>query len=87
LQQSFSGFIQAEIGDLIDLVIHVERRNGKRYISHVVQVHEFNPDSEQYQTESLYSCAAHATKIATVAGQRCSGSMERKLGLSHDFRH
>src|SRR5581483_11035786 len=42
--------IQAEIGDLINLVVQIERREGRRYVSHVIRIEGFNPDANQYTT-------------------------------------
>ncbi|MBV8808593.1 MAG: hypothetical protein JO033_07960, partial [Acidobacteriaceae bacterium] len=57
---------QAEIGDLIDLVVHVERRCGKRYVAEVIEVEDFDPDTQQFHTRSLYTCAQ--SMAAAVAG-------------------
>jgi pilus assembly protein CpaF len=46
--------IQAEIGDLINLVLHVDRRDGKRCLSEVVRIAGFNPETNQYRTETLF---------------------------------
>jgi hypothetical protein len=46
--------IQSEIGDLINLVVHIDRRSGKRYLSEVVRIAGFNPETNQYQTETLF---------------------------------
>jgi pilus assembly protein CpaF len=46
--------IQSEIGDLINLVIQVERRKEGRRISQLMRVRGFDPDSGRYRTEMLY---------------------------------
>jgi pilus assembly protein CpaF len=46
--------IQGEIGDLIDLVIHIQRKEGQRSISQVLQLHGFNADRGRYETTELY---------------------------------
>jgi pilus assembly protein CpaF len=58
--------IQAEIGDLMDLVVHVERRHGKRYVTEVIEVENFDPDTQQFHTRSVY--ARTQTMAAAVAG-------------------
>jgi pilus assembly protein CpaF len=46
--------IQGEIGDLIDLVIHIARREGKRQVSEVLRLHGFQADGGRYETTQLY---------------------------------
>ena len=46
--------IQGEIGDLIDLVVHIERRDGHRRVSQVLQINGFDTDTGRYDTTSLY---------------------------------
>jgi pilus assembly protein CpaF len=46
--------IQAEIGDLINLVLHIDRRDGNRCLSEVVRIAGFTPETNQYQTETLF---------------------------------
>lgn len=46
--------IQAEIEDLINLVIHIERREGRRFLSHVLQMEGFDAETNRYSTTSLY---------------------------------
>lgn len=60
--------IQAEIGDLIDLVVHVERRNGKRYVAEVIEVEDFDPDKQQFHTRPLYTRAHSIAATMTAAG-------------------
>jgi pilus assembly protein CpaF len=46
--------IQGEIGDLIDLVIHIQRKDSQRSISQVLQLHGFDADRGCYETTELY---------------------------------
>jgi pilus assembly protein CpaF len=46
--------IQGEIGDLIDLVIHIQRKESQRFVSQVLQLHGFNADAGSYETTVLY---------------------------------
>ena len=46
--------IQGEIGDLIDLVVHIERRDGCRRVSQVLQINGFDSDAGRYDAKSLY---------------------------------
>lgn len=47
--------VQGEIGDLIDLVIHIERRDGQRRVSEVLELHGFDAETGRYETTSLYN--------------------------------
>jgi pilus assembly protein CpaF len=47
--------IQGEIGDLIDLVVHIERRDGRRRVSQVLQINGFDSDASRYDTTTLYN--------------------------------
>jgi pilus assembly protein CpaF len=46
--------IQGEIGDLIDLVVHIERRDGCRRVSQVLQINGFDSDAGRYDAKPLY---------------------------------
>jgi pilus assembly protein CpaF len=46
--------VQAEIGDLIDLVVHVERKEGRRRVSEVIQLNGFDADRGRHDTTLLY---------------------------------
>jgi pilus assembly protein CpaF len=47
--------IQGEIGDLIDLVVHIERRDGHRRVSRVLQINKFDSDAGRYDVKKLYN--------------------------------
>lgn len=47
--------VQGEIGDLIDLIIHVERKEGQRRVSEVLELHGFDAETGRYETTSLYN--------------------------------
>lgn len=47
--------LQGEIGDLIDLIIHVERKDGQRRVSEVLELHGFDAETGSYETTSLYN--------------------------------
>jgi pilus assembly protein CpaF len=47
--------VQGEIGDLIHLVLHIERKEGRRHVSQVLQLHGFDADAGRYETTSLYN--------------------------------
>ncbi|MGI9072268.1 MAG: CpaF family protein [Bryobacteraceae bacterium] len=46
--------IQAEIGDLINLVVHIERRDGRRFVSQVMRIDGFDADANRYYTSLVF---------------------------------
>ncbi|HTU47455.1 MAG TPA: ATPase, T2SS/T4P/T4SS family [Bryobacteraceae bacterium] len=46
--------LQAEIGDLVDIVVHIERRGDQRRVSHVLAVESFDAELARYTTTTLY---------------------------------
>lgn len=56
--------IKANIGDSINLLIHIERRHAKRYVSEVLQLTGYSPTEDHYTTTPVYQNAqakeAHA---------------------------
>ena len=47
--------VQGEIGDLIHLVIHIERKERQRRVSQVLELRGFDPETGCYETTSLYN--------------------------------
>jgi pilus assembly protein CpaF len=46
--------IQAEIGDLINLVVHIERREHHRFVSQVIRIEGFETEANSYGTTTVY---------------------------------
>ena len=46
--------IRANIGDVVHLVLQLERRDGRRYASELLRLVRFDPRTDQYQFEELY---------------------------------
>ena len=44
--------IKTNIGDSLDVVVHLERRPGRRFVSEVVEIHGYDPDKD----ECSYRC-------------------------------
>jgi hypothetical protein len=40
--------IKTSIGDSLNVVIHVERRPGRRFISEVLEINSYNPDADLF---------------------------------------
>lgn len=47
--------VRRNIGDAVHLLLHLERRQGRRYVSELVRVQGFDPDSDSFRTTALYS--------------------------------
>jgi len=46
--------IKASIGDSINIVIHVERRPGRRFISQVLEINSYNPDADLFDYRVMF---------------------------------
>jgi pilus assembly protein CpaF len=46
--------LQGEIGDLIDIVIYLDRRDGRRRVSDVLELHGFDAETGRYATTSFF---------------------------------
>jgi pilus assembly protein CpaF len=40
--------IKTNVGDSVNLVVHLERRPGRRFVSEVVEIHGYDPDRDEY---------------------------------------
>jgi pilus assembly protein CpaF len=40
--------IKTNVGDSVNVVVHLERRPGRRFISEVVEIHGYDPDRDEY---------------------------------------
>lgn len=47
--------VQGEIGDLINLVVHIERKEGRRRVSEVLELHGFDVGTGRYETTPLHN--------------------------------
>jgi pilus assembly protein CpaF len=47
--------IKANIGDSINLLIHIERRHAKRYISEVLELDGYSPTEDRYTLTPIYT--------------------------------
>jgi pilus assembly protein CpaF len=46
--------IKASIGDSLNVVIHVERRPGRRFVSEVLEIHGYNPDADVFDCCTVF---------------------------------
>jgi pilus assembly protein CpaF len=47
--------IKSNIADSLNLLVHIERRPGKRYVSEVLEMVSYDPGSDRYELTSLYT--------------------------------
>jgi len=46
--------IQSNIADALDLVLHVERRNRRRYVAALLRLERYEPDQDRCEYELVY---------------------------------
>jgi len=46
--------VKTNIGDSVNVVVHLERRPGKRFISEVLEIHGYDPDRDAYHYEVIF---------------------------------
>ena len=46
--------IKTNIGDSLNVVVHVERRPGRRFISEVVEINAYDPDADLFDYGAIY---------------------------------
>jgi pilus assembly protein CpaF len=47
--------IKTNIGDSVNVVIHIERRPGRRFIAEVVEIHRYDPDADLFDIRVVYA--------------------------------
>jgi len=47
--------IKTNVADSIEVLVHVERRPGKRFISEVMELHGYNPDADRFDFTPVYA--------------------------------
>src|SRR5579872_4640637 len=46
--------IKSNIGDSLNVVVHLDRRPGRRFVSEVLAIHCYDPDSDEYEFSAIY---------------------------------
>jgi len=49
--------IKTNIGDSLDVVVHIERRPGRRFISEVLEINHYDPDADLFDYRVMYAKA------------------------------
>lgn len=47
--------IKTNIGDSVNVVVHVERRPGRRFIAEVLEIHHYDPDADLFDFHAIYA--------------------------------
>ena len=48
--------IKTNVGDSVNVVVHLERRPGHRFVSEVVEIHGYDPDRDEYNYGFIFDC-------------------------------
>jgi hypothetical protein len=46
--------VRSNIAECLNLLLHIERRQGKRYVSQLVELERYNPERDAYDLRTLY---------------------------------
>jgi len=46
--------IKTNIGDSVNVVVQLERRPGRRFVSEVLEIHRYDPDADDYDFGAIY---------------------------------
>jgi pilus assembly protein CpaF len=46
--------VRSNIAECLNLLLHIERRQGKRYVSQLVELERYNPEQDTYDLRTLY---------------------------------
>ena len=48
--------IKTNVGDSVNVVIHLERRPGQRFVSEVIEIRGYDPDHDEYDCAVVFEC-------------------------------
>jgi len=51
--------VKTNIGDSVDVVVYVERRPGRRFLSEVVEIDHYNPDTDLFDLRTVQAAKDH----------------------------
>ncbi|MGC1903183.1 MAG: ATPase, T2SS/T4P/T4SS family [Candidatus Acidiferrum sp.] len=46
--------IKTNVGDSVNVVVHLERRPGRRFVSEVIEIHGYDPDHDEYNAAVIF---------------------------------
>jgi pilus assembly protein CpaF len=59
-QQTMYADVEAEIGEAVDCVVHLERRRGRRVVREVLRILDYNRAAQRFETELVYDAGNNA---------------------------
>ena len=62
--QNLLADVEAEIGEAVDYVIHLERVRGRRVVREVLHVEDYDRGTQRFKTEMVYDAGDDALRIA-----------------------
>jgi len=51
--------IKSNIADSLNVVVHIERRPGRRYVSEILEINGFDPDADQFDYAAVFLSTRH----------------------------
>jgi pilus assembly protein CpaF len=48
--------VKNNVGDSVSVVVHLERRPGRRFVSEVLEIHGYDPDRDVYNYAVVFEC-------------------------------
>lgn len=48
--------IKTNVGDSVNVVVHLERRPGRRFVSEVIEIHGYDPDHDEFNCAVVFEC-------------------------------
>jgi pilus assembly protein CpaF len=48
--------VKTNVGDSVNIVVHLERRPGRRFVSEVVEIRGYDPDRDEYNYGFIFDC-------------------------------
>ena len=47
--------IKSNIADSLHLIVHIDRRPGRRFVSEILQVKKYNPETDLYSLTPVFA--------------------------------
>lgn len=47
--------IKTNIADSLNIIVQIERRPGRRFVSEAIEIRQYNPESDQYELHTVFS--------------------------------
>ena len=58
--QALLADVEAEIGEAVDYVVHLDRQRGRRVVREVLRVEDYNRSAQRFETELIYNAGKDA---------------------------